>query len=136
MDYCGRMHRSCRASYFIYYGEFHISLTWVQDPIPQDHSHESFLLCTLPGFLSLLMCSTFSSSYPFSPSSCCSRKMFPQGLPFPSPITLWSPPLPSLPPSHLCPLTAPLGYAAWASMMVTLMLKIPSERYLGVSAPV
>lgn len=63
------MHRSYQASYFIGYGEFHISLTWIQDPIPQDHSHESFLLCTLLGFLSLLMCSTFSSSYPFSPSS-------------------------------------------------------------------
>lgn len=92
------------------------------------------------------MCSTLSSTCPFSLPSFLpprllplwwSRKVFPQGLPSPSPITLWSPPLPSLPPSLPCPLTAPPGYAAWASMTVTLMVKIlTSERYLGVSAPV
>lgn len=80
---------------------------------------------SLPPFLPL-------SFYLFLLPSWCFRKLAHQGLPSPNPITLWNLPLPSLPPFPPCPMTAPPGYTAWASMMVTLMMKtLTSERYLG-----
>lgn len=113
----------------------------IKTPFHRIISHESFLLCTLPGLvLPFLMCSTFSSSYPLIlcllPPSWCFRKLFPQGPRFLNLITLWNPPLVSLPPSPHRLLTAPPGYAAWVSMMVTLMVKMSSsERYLAVCEP-
>lgn len=60
------------------------------------------------------------------------RKVFPQGLLCPSPITHWSPPLPSPPLSLPYLLTAPLGCTAWAWMKVTLTMKtLASDRYTG-----
>lgn len=86
-------------------------------------------------------CAGLSSVYSFFLSSPplsypWPRKLFPQGLPSPSLTIPWSPFLQSLLPSPSRPLTVPPGYAAWGSMMITLVVKIlTTERYFGVSTP-
>lgn len=110
MEYCERMPPNFHGSYLIDYGEFLISLTWVKDPIPQDHSHESFLLCTLLSILSPLMCSTFSFFYPFSPSSpLLFQENVPPRPPLPKSYYLLEP-SPNFPPS-IPPL--PFDSTAW-----------------------
>ena len=108
-------------------------------------SPQVLLFCTLPGFLFLIPYSQLFSPLllppsppPFLPLLLCSlhplpvRTLVPRDPHSQRPTAPWSPLLPPHPPSHLCPLTAPPGYAAWAWMRMHSMRTHSTERYSGM----
>ena len=108
-------------------------------------SPQVLLFCTLPGFLFLIPYSQLFSPLllppsppPFLPLLLCSlhplpvRTLVPRDPHSQRPTAPWSPLLPPHPPSHLCPLTAPPGYAAWAWMPMHSMRTHSTERYSGM----